>query len=471
MRITQVERGSIAQELGIEPDDVLMSINGSTPRDVFDYRFLLDDEYVELCVIKPDGQEYIYEVEKYADEDIGLIFETALMDKVSHCRNKCIFCFIDQLPQGMRGSLYFKDDDMRLSFLQGNYVTLTNISDGEFERLVSYHLSPINISVHATDPDLRSHIMRNPRAARLTHYLNRLRDARIQMNFQIVLMKGVNDGVHLDDTIRVLGGYIPFARSLSVVPVGLTRHRDGLPELQAFTKEDAANVLAQVDGWNRVFAREHGTAFVFAADEFYLKAESGLPSYGYYEDFPQIENGVGMLVSLRDEFMEAMGSCSGHSLACRKLCLVTGKAAHGFIAGLANAAAKKFGLDIRTVCVDNKLFGDEVTVSGLLSGRDIQRRLLGLPREELGECILLPSSMFRSGTDTFLDDTTASQLGQSLGVPVKIVETQGKSFLKALVSRGYVYSLTGKTALGCEDFCRNTRRDERREPLGFISEE
>jgi len=434
MLITQVEPESIAEELGIEHGDTLAGINGSAPRDVFDYRYMMDDEYVELCIIKPDGQEYIYEVEKYADEDIGLGFESALMDKASHCSNKCIFCFIDQLPPGMRRSLYFKDDDMRLSFLQGNYVTLTNIGDEEFERLVSYHLSPINISVHAFDPELRSHIMNNPRASRISHYLNRLRDARIQMNFQIVLMKGVNDGRHLDDTIRALGGYIPFAHSLSVVPVGLTRHRDGLTILHPFTKEDAAQILDRIEGWNSLFAKEHGTAFVYAADEFYLKAERALPSFDYYEDFPQIENGVGMLASLREEFMEAVASRPSSAFERRRLSIVTGRAAVDLISGLADSAADKFGLDINVICIDNELFGDEITVSGLLTGGDIRRRLLQIPLEELGEYILLPSNMSRSETDTFLDDTTASQLAESLGIPVKIAEIHGESFVKALIT-------------------------------------
>ena len=433
MIITQVTHGGIAEEVGIEPGDTLKSINGSVPKDVFDYRYLLDEEYVELCIIKPDGSEYIYEVEKYADEDIGLGFESALMDKVSRCRNKCIFCFIDQLPRGMRESLYFKDDDMRLSFLQGNYVTLTNIADDEFERLLSYHLSPINISVHAIDPKLRSNIMNNSQAARITSYLDRFRDSRVLMNFQIVLMKDVNDGKHLDDTIRALGDYIPSARSLSVVPVGLTKHRLGLTDLLPFTKEDAERVLDQIDGWNSVFSDKHGTAFVFAADEFYLKAQRDLPACDYYEDFPQIENGVGMLASLREEFMEALSLSNSLDVSRRKVSIVTGRAAFDLVCDLAGTAAEKFGLDISTFCVDNELFGEEITVSGLLAGKDILRRLSQIKREELGEVVLLPENMFRSGTDMFLDDATASQLAESLGVSIKIVSVQGRSFVNALI--------------------------------------
>jgi len=433
MIITSVESGSIAEELGIEPGDRLVNIGGSVPGDVFDYRYMLGDEYVELCVAKPDGQEYIYEVEKYADEDIGLTFESALMDKPKPCNNKCKFCFIDQLPPNMRPSLYFKDDDMRLSFLQGNYVTLTNISDAEFDRLVSYHLSPINISGHAIEPKLRASIMGNPCAAKITDRLNRLRDARIQMNYQIVLMKDINDGRHMTDTIRALAGYMPFGRSLSVVPVGLTKHRDGLPNLQSFTKKDAERVLDQVDGLSAEFRRGHGTSFVFAADEFYLKAGRELPGAEYYEDFPQIENGVGMLASFREEFNEALALSESRAV-CEAITIVTGRAAHGLVSSLASSAASKFGLDINAICVDNKLFGDEITVSGLLTGGDILRCLSKLSRKELGERLLLPSNMFRSGTDIFLDDTTATQLTGSLGVPVRIVQTQGRSLVEAIIT-------------------------------------
>jgi len=432
MRIVEVELGSIAEEIGIEHGDSLISINGKAPKDVFDYRYLLNDEYVELCVTKADGEEYIFEVEKYADEDIGLGFETALMDKVKLCANKCLFCFMDQLPPNMRESLHYKDDDMRLSFLQGNYVTLTNLSDAEFERLLSYHLSPINISVHATASELRTRILNNPKAARLGYYLERFRDARIQMNFQIVLMKGINDGDFLDDTIRTLGEYMPFAKSLSVVPVGLTKHRAGLPELAAFTKDDAAKVLEQIEGWNRIFKDKHGTAFVFAADEFYLKAQAELPEASYYEDFPQIENGVGMLAEFREEFLGALDETESGNATKRKLSIVTGKAAFEQMSGLVNTAAEKLFLDITTFCVDNKLFGEETTVAGLLTGKDILECLLQTPREELGEAVLLPSSMFRSGTDIFLDDTTAAWLEQELGVPVQIVETSGHALVKAL---------------------------------------
>ena len=433
MKITEIEPGSIAEEIGIEQGDSLISINGKAPKDVFDYRYLLNDEYVELCVTKACGQEYIFEVEKYADEDIGLSFETALMDKVKLCANKCLFCFMDQLPPNMRESLHYKDDDMRLSFLQGNYVTLTNLGDAEFERILSYHLSPINISVHATNPELRTRILNNPKAARLEYYLNRFREARIQMNFQIVLMKGINDGEHLDDTIRTLGEYIPFARSLSVVPVGLTRYRTGLYELENFTEDDAKKVLEQISNWNRIFKEKYGTAFVFAADEFYLKAQADLPPYGYYEDFPQIENGVGMLAEFKEEFMNAVDEIEKRSVPKRKVSVVTGRAAFEFISGLIAIAAEKFSLDIGTFCVDNKLFGEEITVVGLITGKDILRHLLQIPREELGEAVLLPASMFRSGTDTFLDDTTAAQLERELGVVIRIVEASGGAFVDALI--------------------------------------
>ncbi len=300
--ITEVEKDSIAEELGIEPGDFLRGIDGQEMKDVFDYRYAVHDEELTLLIQKADGEEWELEIEKDEHEDLGLVFESGLMDKARSCSNKCIFCFIDQLPPAMRETLYFKDDDSRLSFLSGNYVTLTNMTDEDFAHILFYHLSPINISVHTTDPELRRFMLKNPRSEFLMAQLQKLYDANIEMNFQIVLCKGVNDGAQLDKTISDLAAFIPHGRSLSVVPVGITQFRDGLYPMEPFTKEEAIGVVRQVEAWQEKLKAEKGTAFVFAADEFYLKAGLKIPLASAYEDFPQIENGVGMLALMRKEF-------------------------------------------------------------------------------------------------------------------------------------------------------------------------
>lgn len=428
--IKQVEENSIARELGVEPGDRLISINGHMVKDVFDYRYLQKDEYLNLLIQKPDGEEWELEIEKDEDEDLGLIFDTGLIDAPTSCQNKCIFCFIDQLPCGMRKTLYFKDDDARLGFLQGNYVTLTNMDDAELDRIIYYHLSPVNVSVHATDPELRVHMLRNPKASRLMSQIEKLGDAGLEMNFQIVLCKGINDGAKLDESIATLIKYIPKARSLSVVPVGLSKYREGLPELKPFTADDAEIVLCQVEGWQRKLKAQYGSAFVFAADEFYLLARREPPPAASYEGFPQIENGVGMLALFYDEFIKAL-SRHRREPQKRKQTVVTGMAAHSFISGLVRVAARKFpGLDIQVVPVENKFFGSLVTVSGLLTGKDI---LNTLREYKLGSRVLIPQNALRSGDSVLLDDMDILALSKMLNIPVKVVETTGNAFLKTIL--------------------------------------
>ena len=428
--IKQVEENSIAYELGVEPGDKLISINGHTIKDVFDYRYLQKNEYLHVMIEKPDGEEWGLEIEKDEDEELGLIFDSGLMDAPTHCRNKCIFCFIDQLPRGMRQTLYFKDDDARLGFLQGNYVTLTNMSDSELDRIIYYHLSPVNISVHTTDSELRVYMMKNPNASRLMAQIDKLSNAGLELNFQIVLCKGVNDGEKLSQSIAALSKYIPEARSLSVVPVGLTKYRGGLPEMEPFTAADAEAVLRQIEGWQRKLRDQSSTAFVFAADEFYLLAGREPPPATDYEGFPQIENGVGMLASFSAEFNRALYRRRKWPKR-RKQTIVTGIAAYRFISGLVRDAANKFpGIDIQVIPIENKFFGSLITVSGLLTGRDI---LNTLKEHDLGNRVLIPRNALRAGGNVLLDDVNIRELSQESGVPVAAVDTTGNAFLEAIL--------------------------------------
>jgi len=426
--VTRVEENSIADELDIRPGDRLISINGQTIKDVFDYRYLQKDECLNIEIKKPDGEEWELEIEKDEDEELGLIFETGLMDEPTACRNKCIFCFIDQLPPGMRSTLYFKDDDVRLGFLRGNYVTLTNLSDAELDRIIYYRLSPVNISVHAADPALRVRMLTNPRAAGLMAQLDKLRDAGIEMNFQIVLCKGINDGERLDESIYALSEYIPQARSLSVVPVGLTKHRAGLPPLEAFTVEDADAILNQIEGWQGRLKERFSTRFVFAADEFYLLAGRALPGVKDYEDFPQIENGVGMMVLFADEFRRSLRTARSNDGA--KQTVVTGMAAYPFISGLVRQAKEKYpALDIQVIAVENNFFGRRITVSGLLTGKDILNTLSG---RDLGNRVLLPKNALRADEKKLLDDIDLKELNSKLSISIEAIDVTGTAFLRAL---------------------------------------
>ena len=430
LMIKQVEEYSIAHELGIEPGDKLISINGQAVKDVFDYRYLQKEEFLEILIEKPDGEEWELEIEKDEDEELGMIFDSGLMDEATSCRNKCIFCFIDQLPRGMRQTLYFKDDDARLGFLQGNYVTLTNMNDVELERIIYYRLSPVNISVHATDPELRVHMLKNPKASRIMEQIEKLSAAGLELNFQIVLCKGVNDGMRLDESIAALSEFIPRARSLSVVPVGLTEHRGGLAELAPFTASDAEIVLDQIEGWQQKFKKQYGTRFVFAADEFYLLVGHETPPTADYEGFPQIENGVGMLALFADEFNRALNRRK-KGQGQRKQTIVTGRAAHSFLSELVRIAGEKFpGLDIQVIPVDNKFFGSLITVSGLLTGEDILNTLKG---HDLGNRVLLPCNALRADDSVLLDNMDISELSQALNVPVEAVDTAGDIFLKFIL--------------------------------------
>jgi len=426
--ILKVEVGSIAEEVGIEPGDTLVAINDVEVKDIFDYRYLMKDEYVEILVRKSNNEEWVFEIDKYEDEDLGVVFEVGLMDKVKSCRNKCVFCFVDQMPKGMRDTLYFKDDDSRMSFLQGNYVTLTNMTDEDLDRVIFYHLSPINISVHTTDGRLRVSMLKNPKANQILRQIERIAEAGIEMNFQVVLCQGINDGANLDKTIRDLAKFIPSARSLSIVPAGITKYRDNLPELNVFTAEEANDVIKQVREWQNKLKRKYGTGFVFASDEFYLKAEKPLPSFESYEDFPQIENGVGMLANFKYEFEKEFNKFRVLKKNI-EVSFITGKASYKFMYELAENLEDKYGIEIHVHQIENNFFGQHITVSGLLTGKDVTEQVQG---KNLGNKLFIPKSMLRESENVFLDDMTIEEAEEILNVKIEVVANDGAEFVKAI---------------------------------------
>ena len=435
--IKTVHKNSIAEELGIIPGDILLQINAKDITDIFDYQYLVQDEYIEVLIQKPDGEEWLLEIDKEYDEDLGIEFENGLMDDYRSCHNKCIFCFIDQMPKGMRDTLYFKDDDSRLSFLQGNYVTLTNMSDEDIERVIRYHLSPINISFQTTNPELRCRMLNNRFAGKALLQVQKLYEAGITMNGQIVLCKGVNDGEELERSISDLTAYLPHLESVSVVPVGLTKFREGLYPLEPFEKEDAIQVLECIHKWQDKLYEKHGLHFVHASDEWYILAEQELPEAERYDGYLQLENGVGMLRLLMDEFEDAVSELSAEDINRQKnltkeLSLVTGQLAYPYIKRMADVLTEHFpGLSLHVYAITNHFFGESITVSGLLTGSDMIEQLKG---QRLGERILLPQNVLRSGEDYFLDDITVAEMEKALQVKVDIVKSSGYDFVHAIIN-------------------------------------
>ena len=431
-KIRSVQPGSIAWEMGIEPGDRLLSVDGQEIEDVFDYRYYIEEEEILLLIEKPDGEQWELEIEKETYEDLGLEFEQGLMDEYRSCRNKCIFCFIDQMPPGMRDTLYFKDDDSRLSFLQGNYVTLTNMSEHDIRRIIRFHLEPINISFQTMNPELRCRMLHNRFAGEALKKVDMLYEAGIEMNGQIVLCKGFNDGEELDRSIRELTRYLPFLRSVSVVPVGLTRFREGLEPLEPFTGEEARKVLELIHGWQERLYPEHGLHFIHASDEWYILAGEELPEEESYDGYLQLENGVGMLRLLLNEFAEALDEEAGDREE-RRLSLATGLLAAPYLERMAEQLREKFPRTEVMVCpVKNEFFGEQITVSGLITGQDLVKQLSG---KDLAERLLLPCNMLRAEEDVFLDDFTVSQVQSALQVPLNIVKSSGQDLLDAILGR------------------------------------
>lgn len=428
--VKNIVGGSIADELGIEPGDRLLSINGNEIEDIFDYQFYSEDEELLLLIEKPDGEQWELEIEKDADEELGMEFGAGLMDEYRSCRNKCMFCFIDQMPEGMRDTLYFKDDDSRLSFLQGNYVTLTNMNDHDIERIIRYHLEPINISFQTTNPELRCKMLHNRFAGDALKKVDQLYQGGIEMNGQIVLCKGVNDGEELERSIRDLTKYLPLLRSVSVVPVGLTKFRDGLYPLEPFTKEEAKCVLETIHRWQEKLYVEYGVHFIHAGDEWYLLAEEEIPEEERYDGYLQLENGVGMLRLLFNEFDEAYQNTEGDDRE-KTLSIATGRLAYPYLKRMAEKLEEKYpNIRIHVYPVRNDFFGERITVSGLVTAQDIMAQLAG---KELGESLLLPCNMLKADEDIFLDDYTVSQVSDALQVPIVIVKSSGQDLIDAIL--------------------------------------
>lgn len=428
--VAKIIPGSIAEEMEIEIGDEILAINGQVIEDVFDYHYLVNDDYVEILVRKANGEEWELEIDKDYDEDIGIEFENPLMDEYRSCRNKCIFCFIDQMPKGMRDTLYFKDDDSRLSFLQGNYVTLTNMSDHDIDRVIKYHLSPINISFQTTNPELRCKMLNNRFAGDIFPKVERLYEAGIEMNGQIVLCKDVNDKAELDRSIRDLSKYIPYLQSVSVVPVGLSKYRDGLYPLEPFTKEDALETLDIIFKWRKELYEKHGTHFIHASDEWYILAGVDIPEEEEYDGYPQLENGVGMLRLLDTEVREVLEKKEGHD-SHRTVTIATGVLVQPFIEKCVTMIQKKYpNVKVSVQGIVNHFFGELITVSGLITGQDLIKQLEG---QDLGDELLIPCNMLRSGENVFLDDVTIFDVENKLNIKVRVVDEPGKDLVEAVL--------------------------------------
>lgn len=458
--IKSVEEGSIAWEMGVEPGMSVVSVNGREIEDVFDYRYLMADDHVDVLIREKNGEETLLEIDKDPGEDFGVEFVSGLMDDYRSCRNHCIFCFIDQMPKGMRDTLYFKDDDSRLSFLQGNYVTLTNMSDHDIDRIIRYHMEPINVSIQTTNPKLRVKMLHNRFAGDIFPKLKRLKDAHIVLNGQIVLCKGWNDGAELDRSIRDLTEFLPEMQSVSVVPVGLSKYRQGLQHLDPFTREDACEVIDLIESWQKKiwdrlaasYVPEEGEVtpdllrgaprhFIHASDEWYLLAGRELPPADNYDGFVQYENGVGMLRLLQIEVDEAIEKYkkSGEIKARtsgrkRRVSSVTGLLAAPYIQKFADRIEKNFPGNTLTVYpIRNDFFGERITVAGLITGQDLIRQMREKKEQgtDLGEELLIPVGMLRRGERVFLDDLTVDDVERELGMKTRIVWESGEDLVRA----------------------------------------
>lgn len=436
--IKEVMPESIASEFNLEPGDVLLKINDKVIEDIFDYQYLVEDDYIEVLIRKPDGDEWLLEIDKDPDENLGITFENGLMDEYKSCQNKCIFCFIDQMPKGMRDTLYFKDDDSRLSFLQGNYVTLTNMSDKDIDRIIKFNLGPINISVHTTNKELRCKMLNNRFAGDALDKIQRLFEGNVKMNGQVVLCKGVNDGDELVRTITDLSKYIGCMDSVSVVPAGLTKYREGLYDLECFDKKDALNVIEIIESFQQKFYNEFGTHFIHASDEWYILAEKEFPEEERYDGYLQLENGVGMMRLLWDEFQEEYRKLPEHieiepeylQDGIYKVSCATGKLAYSLIKKMADMLMEKYPvIKINCYQIVNNYFGEKITVSGLITGTDLIEQL---KNKDLGNKLILPCNILRSGEDVFLDDYTLSQLEEKLNIKIDISKSQGKDFIDSI---------------------------------------
>jgi putative radical SAM enzyme (TIGR03279 family) len=432
VRISSVITHSPASHHFIKAGDKLISVNGHEIRDVLDYQFYIDEQTLELVIEKPNGKRRTVKMKDVGGET-GMEFETYLMDKQRSCANNCIFCFIDQLPKNLRESLYFKDDDSRLSFLFGNYITLTNIGERDIDRIIEMHISPVNISVHTMNPELRIRMMKNKRAGKVLEYVKKLALAGVKLNTQLVLCPGYNDGEELTYTLEELGKLYPSVQSIAAVPVGLTCYRDGLENLDPFTKEQSFDVISRIDSYNSKFMCYNNMNIAYAADEFYLNAGLPMPDCDRYGDFPQLENGVGLWSLLKSELETALNDIKDDfSLPkMRRITMATGVAAYPLIEYIAESVQKKVkNIQISVIKIDNKLFGERITVAGLLCGTDIGD---GLDKIDLGDELLIPGVSLRREGDLFLDDVSIDELSQRLNIKVTPVQNDGQELLQKIL--------------------------------------
>lgn len=422
--------GSIADELGINSGDILISINGIVVKDVIDYKYLISDDYIIMKIQNPSGEIWEFEIEKDYNEDMGIVFTNPLIDKAKTCKNKCMFCFIDQLPPNMRDTLYFKDDDSRLSFLQGNFITLTNMSNEEIDRIIKYKLSPINVSVHTTNPELRIKMLKNKNAGRVYEILKRFHKANLEVNCQIVLVPGVNDGSELENTIDDLSKLHSTIHSVAIVPVGITKYRKNLEIIKPFNYETSTKLINTVKSMQDRYLLEIGSRFVFASDEFYCLSKIELPSYNTYEGFPQYENGVGLMKSFDFEIEEVLEGMDSIKHIKYKIIIATGTLAFDYMNKIVSKIKLKFdNLDITVVPIKNNFFGDTITVSGLITGNDLVSQLKGYKDADI---IYIPNSMLRNGEDIFLDNLSLEEATKILEIKIKPCIVDGYKFIETL---------------------------------------
>ncbi len=441
-KIIKVHKDSIAEELQIEPGDVLLTINDEVIDDIFDYQYLIKDEYLEILIRKASGEEWLLDIEKDYDDDLGMDFENSLMSEYRSCSNKCIFCFIDQMPKGMRETLYFKDDDSRLSFLQGNYITMTNMKEKDINRIIRFNLAPINISVQTTNPELRCMMLHNRFAGNIMTNLQKLYEGHIEMNGQIVLCKNVNDGDELVRSINDLSKFLPFMRSVSVVPAGITKFREGLYPLETFTKEDACKVIDTIESRQQEFFEKFGLHFIHASDEWYITAERDFPDESQYDGYIQLENGVGMMRLFIEEFHEALNDIKKKnkkkplSIKKKTLTITTGALTYKTICAFSDAIMKIFPqITINVVKIKNNFFGETITVTGLITATDIIDQLEKLRKSgtDLGKTLHIPINMLRMGEDVFLDDLTITDVEKALDMTIVVNECNGKAFIDSML--------------------------------------
>jgi len=442
--IEGVQNNSILKEMEVEAGDLLLSINGMPVKDVLDYRYLIADETLVVEIEKPDGEIWELDIEKDFEADLGIEFPEEMLETKT-CKNNCIFCFVDQLPTGMRESLYVKDDDERLSFLTGNYITMTNLTKDELNRIIRYRIMPMNLSIHTTNPELRCKMLNNRFAGDVMSYLKKFRDNHIQMNGQIVLVSGYNDGEELKNTLEDLKAFYPVLQSVSVVPVGLSRHRHGLAELCVFNQEQALKTLDIINKVHLEMKERHGDGFVYPSDEFFLLADLPIPEASYYNGFPQIENGVGMMADFKESLEDAAenfkNDYSDDSIILaplsntvhHKIGIITGRLANTFMTNLMNDLKKVMPkLDVMVYPIDNDFFGDAITVSGLITGKDIVEQIKPKLSENERDLLLIPENALRQGTQVLLDDWTLEELSETLGVKVAGVPVDGESLIRIL---------------------------------------